>query len=719
MGGGLLNLVAVGSQNIILNGNPQISFFKAVYKKYTNFGLQKFRIDYNGLRKLNFKEPTKLVFKVPRYAELLMDTYIVVNLPNIWSPIIPPGDCSGTWLPYEFKWIPNIGFHMISEIEISVGGQILQKFSGEYMLNQMRRDFSKEKTDLVEEMIGHSKEFYDPANYSTNNGYYPNAYYTPIHGGAEPSIRGRKLYIPINSWFTMTSKLAFPLVCLQYNELNISVTFRPVRELCQIRDIDNTVATGASSSDLDNYNDGYQNKFTNGLFKLSKYWGFPIEEIPYIAPNPNNPYQHFYRFLQTPPTPNVIPQDYVDYGTTNDLWNADVHLMSTYCFLSEQETKLFAASPQKYLIKEVREQVKYNVSGAFKYELSTMGMVSDWMFFFRRSDVILRNEWNNYTNWEYENKKPRPIFSLVPSYGNAQGEWKGDIKAGTNPTASNIYKDTGSNLISQYKYFNDFMGHFNVTQSDIIGALHNSEDYNARFSTSATSLYDKLTILPSIGNPCSPSSSSTGLLPGINPLPKLHDDADNDCDCKEAELATGTTSGSADHLGWRIAGAMPYVYPPIKITGNYTSENQESILLNMGILLDGKYREDVLDSGIYKYVEKYSRTNAGSECENLYCYNFCLNSSYLTPTPSLVSPQPTGAINLSKFNRIELEMNTYIPPLDPQAQTAVICNEDNSIIGVNKASWDIYQYTYNLHIMEARYNIVNFQSGNVGLEWAR
>ena len=49
MAGGLLNLIAIGNQNIILNGNPTKSFFKTKYAKYTNFGLQKFLIDYNGL----------------------------------------------------------------------------------------------------------------------------------------------------------------------------------------------------------------------------------------------------------------------------------------------------------------------------------------------------------------------------------------------------------------------------------------------------------------------------------------------------------------------------------------------------------------------------------------------------------------------------------------------------------------------------------------------
>jgi hypothetical protein len=91
MGGGLLNLISYGNQNIILSGNPSKTFFKCVYLKYTNFGLQKFRIDCEGSnRKLRETETSTFKFKVPRYADLLMDTYLVMDLPNIWSPILPP-----------------------------------------------------------------------------------------------------------------------------------------------------------------------------------------------------------------------------------------------------------------------------------------------------------------------------------------------------------------------------------------------------------------------------------------------------------------------------------------------------------------------------------------------------------------------------------------------------------------------------------------------------
>ena len=79
MPGGLLNIVAYGNQNVILNGNPSKTFFKAVYAKYTNFGMQKFRIDFNGQRNLRLAEESKFTFKMPRYAELLLDSYLVLN----------------------------------------------------------------------------------------------------------------------------------------------------------------------------------------------------------------------------------------------------------------------------------------------------------------------------------------------------------------------------------------------------------------------------------------------------------------------------------------------------------------------------------------------------------------------------------------------------------------------------------------------------------------
>lgn len=707
MPGGLLNLIAVGSQNVILNGNPKTSFFKNAYKKYTNFGLQKFRIDYDGQKTLRYKEPTILDFKIPRYAELLMDTYIVINLPNIWSPIIPPQNCSGTWLPYEFRWIENIGWHMIKEIEIYVGGQTLQKFSGEYMMNMMKRDFSGDKKELLADMVGQTKEFADPANFGTNNGYYPNAYYSPL--GAEPSIRGRKLYIPINSWFTLTSRLAFPLVCLQYNELHIRVTFRPVCELYQIRDIDGETAKGG---DPDPPNSGYPSKFSTDS-KASKYWGYPIQDIPFVAPNPNNSWHAFNRFLQSPPTATATPADYIKYGTTKNEWNADVHLLSTYCFLSNDETRLFAASPQQYLIKEVRERTIHRVVGSYKVEMDSLGLVSDWMFFLRRSDVNLRNEWNNYTNWEYP-VKPEGILSLVPSFGcnplidinQATPVLPFPAPPGSIMDADN--KDYTNNILLRAKFYGDLVnGRTPTVDADIIIKNYNLPlGHNLPLGNLGTHAQGQL---KTVGMLATIPGKEQGFLPGTNP--------NGASTCVEAHAPDDPTTPA--WFGWKIGGIVPYPYAPIKITGHYTSKNQKGILLSMAILLDGKYRENLMDEGVYNYVEKYTRTFSGSLSDHLYCYNFCVNASYLHPTTALLPCQPTGAINMSKFNTIEWEINTYIPPLDSQAKTSVVCDGEGNIIGVNKTNWEIYQYTYDLHIMESRYNMVLFEAGNCGLQYAR
>ena len=81
------------------------------------------------------------------------------------------------------------------------------------------------------------------------------------------------------------------------------------------------------------------------------------------------------------------------------------------------------------------------------------------------------------------------------------------------------------------------------------------------------------------------------------------------------------------------------------ITGDFSADNKQEILETMGIVIDGNYRENIMPSGVFNYVEKCVRTNGGAP-DGLYCYNFCLNTS-----PFVY--QPSGAINMSKFKTIE------------------------------------------------------------------
>jgi len=366
MSGGLLNLIAIGNNNVFLTGNPTKTFFKVVYSKFTNFGLQKFRIDYEGSRELRSTSPSQFTFKIPRNADLLMDTYLSIFIPDIWSPVYHPCEKTGNvWSPYEFHWIRDLGVQMIQEVLITCGSQIIQKFSGQYLHAMIQRDFNKDKRDLLDRMSGNLPEYNDPGNTETRKNTYPSAFYSTAPNGAEPSIRGRNIYIPINTWFTLDSRCAFPLVSLQYNELYITITLRPIQDLFQVRDVFD-----------------------------------PSNNFPLIKPDFTQDHFSMYRFLQTPPN-NKLDQEL--YPKQFNTWNTDIHLIATYAFLAEEERKLFAAEDQVYLVKDVFEYNFYDVAGASRVNLTSNGMVSSWMWFFQRSDANQRNEWSNYTNWAYRN----------------------------------------------------------------------------------------------------------------------------------------------------------------------------------------------------------------------------------------------------------------------------------------------------------------------------
>lgn len=387
MAGGLLNLISYGNENIILNGNPSKSFFKSTYAAYTNYGMQKFRIDQTGNKELQLSQSTKFTFKILRYGDLLMDTYIVVNLPKIWSTIITE---NGNYRPYEFKWIKNIGCQLIKQITITIGGHIIQQYSGTYIQNMAQRDFDKNKLDMFNKMTGNTNQLNDPANYLNNNGNYPNAININDVQTSESdpsgiicSIEQQQLYIPLNCWFTLSSKMAFPLVALQYNELVIDIEFRPIYDVFVTRHVD-----------MDNYLETEYN-----------------QDIPWVRPKENNDNYLFKRFINPPPKRDISLQDGVLYNNLPANYNRyDVHLLCNYCFLDTEEQQIFAQNDQRYLIKTIYEKeydIKNSASG--KLLIETNGLVSNWMWYLQRSDVKLRNEWSNYTNYKYSDIIPNSI----------------------------------------------------------------------------------------------------------------------------------------------------------------------------------------------------------------------------------------------------------------------------------------------------------------------
>jgi hypothetical protein len=155
-------------------------------------------------------------------------------------------------------------------------------------------------------------------------------------------------------------------------------------------------------------------------------------------------------------------------------------------------------------------------------------------------------------------------------------------------------------------------------------------------------------------------------------------------DLKLAEpIITDPNGNTVTGPGNNLSGA-PQLSTGIFITGDLAVQNQKEILETLGIVLNGDYRENVLESGIYNLVEKYVRTK-GSAKDGLYVYNFCLNTDPL-------EYQPSGAINLSKFRTIELEITTYTPPYDIQnSQYNIVKDSNGNPIVVTKNNWQLFE----------------------------
>jgi hypothetical protein len=380
MAGGLLNLVSGGTINAIMYGNPQKTYWTGTYKQITNFGLQNFRVDYEGLRSLQLTADSTFTFKIRRYADLLTYTYFVIQLPDIFSPVYEvEKNIKGVTIvqkyPYEFKWIKNLGAMMIQTIKFTVGGALIQQMTGYDIVALANRDLTSTEKQKWDEMVGNVPELYDPASV---HGFYPNVEYQT--NGSEPSIRGRELRIPLPIWWSLTSQQAFPLVCLQYNELQIEVTLRPICDLFQINNVTGDPVLGSTAS--------------------------------VVAPNFVLPQNQLFLFLQSPPAPQPPPLTNAQY-LKNYSWNADIHLSCTYCFLSEEESYVFASKEQNYLIREFYDTWFYNISGTDKLWLqNSTDLVLQWLFFFQRSDVNQRNEWTNFTNWPFSHL---PIDIVAPS----------------------------------------------------------------------------------------------------------------------------------------------------------------------------------------------------------------------------------------------------------------------------------------------------------------
>jgi hypothetical protein len=228
MGGGLIQLVAYGAQDMYLTGNPQITFFKVVYRRHTNFAIESIKQLFNGTTDFGNTIHTT----ISRSGDLLYRMYLQTKLPSI---NLNSGLTTGTQFR-AFRWLNWIGHVLIDNVELSIGGQQIDKQTGEWLHVWNELTQTSEHAAAYAEMVGNVPRLTQIQ--SSNSG-------TDDTTGTTDSYT---LYIPMQFWFCRHAGLALPIISLQYSDIKVGVTLRPVDECIWARKQDTSTTFDSSGS---------------------------------------------------------------------------------------------------------------------------------------------------------------------------------------------------------------------------------------------------------------------------------------------------------------------------------------------------------------------------------------------------------------------------------------------------------------------------------------
>jgi hypothetical protein len=186
MGGGLLQLVAYGAQDVYLTGNPQITFFKVVYRRHTNFAIEAIQQTFNGTA--GYGQTVNC--QISRNGDLINRVYLQVELPKITGiPTLTTGA----------RYVNYIGLRLIKSVLIEIGGQQIDKHYSDWLYIWNELSLPRGKRYGYDTMVGADKDI--------------------------TSFNNTTLYIPLEFWFCRNVGLALPLIALQYHEVKIKIDF--------------------------------------------------------------------------------------------------------------------------------------------------------------------------------------------------------------------------------------------------------------------------------------------------------------------------------------------------------------------------------------------------------------------------------------------------------------------------------------------------------------
>ena len=194
MGGGLMQLVAYGAQDVYLSGNPQITFFKVVYRRHTNFAVEPIQQTWNGAADFG----RTVTCNVNRNGDLITNMYLAVSLAAVKA------NAAGS---VAWGYVRRLGHALIQETKIEIGGSKIDEQYGDWL------NVWYELTHKVGQERGYAKMIGDDAALTTITTDAKNPY---------------MMYVPLQYWFNRNNGLALPLIALQYHDVRITLIYNSV-----------------------------------------------------------------------------------------------------------------------------------------------------------------------------------------------------------------------------------------------------------------------------------------------------------------------------------------------------------------------------------------------------------------------------------------------------------------------------------------------------------
>lgn len=386
---GLLELVAHGIQDIFLIGNPQITFFKTVYKRHTNFSMEAYQISYDQTPQWG----GKTTFNITHYADLIYTMILEVDVPQLYSTYTADPMYIGSASDFNINqgsisWVNNTGHAAVLFYDLKIGSNLIDRQYSEWMeiWTQLTQNESKKRgLDL---MLNRNQ------NLIVNPGPFT-------------------VYIPSQFWFCRNIGLALPLIALQYHDVTLEVNFRPLNQMYTFGSYNyyNAVSNGSSIlqiykpfSTTPNFTNIYQGQiivFPDG----NQYYIHPTATIGGIGQNGSAGSPYLIQMVQNIPagysnvSVYVKPNSVLDTSYSTNI--SEIRLYIDYIYLDTIEQKEFATAKHRYLIEQVQFSGSKTIpsNNPTNRTALTFNLPVKEMFWINQlDDVFITNDLFNYSN---------------------------------------------------------------------------------------------------------------------------------------------------------------------------------------------------------------------------------------------------------------------------------------------------------------------------------